>query len=265
MNVVGVVTAQRIFSTVHGEFTGGTVTATQTAFDYQRVGGISTITRLNVNGIGATLGVTPGLDVDEESNFSKQIIVGVNTSDPALKITQTGAGDLLLVNSEDNDTTPFVINTNNSVGIGTTNPTTGLDIDVNVHVSSASTFSENVVIDKNITTNTLGINATTIYGSAVGIAETTDPVGIHSELSIATYRSVEYTIQATESTNYHTTKVLALHNGTDAFYSEYGVVFNSNSVASFDVDVSGGNIRLVATASTSSTTNYSINYVATKL
>jgi hypothetical protein len=128
------------------------------------------------------------------------------------------------------------------VGVGLTNPTSKL------HVSGD-----------------ISINQTTVIGSATSTLSSTSQTAIHTGLSTSTYRSVEYNIQATQGTNFHVTKILALHNGTTAYSNEYGSIFNNTSVALFDVDISAGNIRLLATGSTSSTTNYTINYTATKL
>ena len=127
------------------------------------------------------------------------------------------------------------------VGIGITNPTSKL----------------HVVGD-------ISINQTTIIGSGTSSLSSTTQTPIHIGLSTSTYRSVEYNIQATEGTNFHATKILALHNGTTAYSNEYGSIFNNTSVALFDVDISAGNIRLLATGSTSSTINYTVNYTATK-
>ena len=71
--------------------------------------------------------------------------------------------------------------------------------------------------------------------------------------------------QVNFGTNYHATKIIALHDGTTAYHSEYGTIYNNQLVALFNVDISGGNIRLVSTASTSDTTNYTINFTATKI
>ena len=127
-------------------------------------------------------------------------------------------------------------------GIGITNPTERLSVAGNI-----------------------SINETTTQGSFTAITATTSAVGIHSELSTSVYRSVEYTIQATQGTNFLATKILTIHNGTLAYNSEYGTIYNNSLVASFNVDVSGGNIRLLAIPASASTTNYTINFVATKI
>jgi hypothetical protein len=129
-----------------------------------------------------------------------------------------------------------------NLGIGTTTPTEKLQVQGNI-----------------------SINGTTSYGSTTATTATVSQIGIHSALSTSTYRSVEYTIQATQGTNFHATKILSIHNGTTAYNSEYGTIYNNTSVGTFDVDISGGNIRLLATPASSSTTTYTINFVATNI
>ena len=149
--------------------------------------------------------------------------------------------------------TDLIINTNRvaistdvsiggSLGIGTTNPTEKLQVQGN-----------------------LSIYGTTSYGSTIATTATVSQTNIYSNLSSSTYRSVEYTIQATQGTNYHATKILTIHNGTTTYNSEYGTVYNNTLVGAFDVDISGGNIRLLVTPASSSSTTYTVNFVATKI
>jgi len=111
----------------------------------------------------------------------------------------------------------------------------------------------------------LSIDGNVSYGTSTRTTSSTSQVGIHSALATSTYRSVEYTIQATEGTNFHTTKILALHNGTTAYHTEYGSIFNNVGVSTYDVDVSGGNIRLLATPTSASSTNFKITFNAIKV
>ena len=135
---------------------------------------------------------------------------------------------------------------------------------VNSSLTSVGTLGQLIVTG--VTTSNAGIaNSTTLYGSATASASTTSAIGIHSGLSASTYRSVEYTIQASQGSNYHTTKILTVHNGTTSYNTEYATIYNNTSVATFDVDISGGNLRLLATGASASTTNYVVNFVATKI
>jgi hypothetical protein len=130
---------------------------------------------------------------------------------------------------------------NFNIGIGTTNPSEKLSV-----------------------TGNIALNQTTVYGSVQASTASTSVTGIHSGLSTSVYRSVEYTIQATSGTNYQAIKILAIHDGTTAYDTQYGNIYNTE-VATFDVDISAGNVRLVAAASSTSTTNYTVNFIATKI
>ena len=60
--------------------------------------------------------------------FSGPVITSTSSTLPAMRITQTGTGDAFVVEDSTNpDTTPFVINTSGSVGIGTSSPSTILN------------------------------------------------------------------------------------------------------------------------------------------
>ena len=140
-------------------------------------------------------------------------------------------------------TTKFVyIPTTGNIGIGTTYPTEKLSVSGNISINDNSS-----------------------YGSILVTTQSLNTVGIHSVLPISSYRSVEYTIQASRGNNYHLSKILSIHNGTITYNSEYGSVYNNGQVAIFDVDISGGNIRLLSTPTSSTQTNYIVNFVANKL
>jgi len=61
--------------------------------------------------------------------LSGNVVIDTNSSNPALRITQTGFGLALRVqDSADPDSTPFVIDSNGNVGIGTASPSSALEI-----------------------------------------------------------------------------------------------------------------------------------------
>ena len=61
--------------------------------------------------------------------FSSNVTISANTSGPALLITQTGAGAAIRVqDSADPDSSPFVVDTEGKVGIGTASPANALDL-----------------------------------------------------------------------------------------------------------------------------------------
>ena len=84
-------------------------------------------------------------------------------------------------------------------------------------------------------------------------------------LDLSVYRSVEYQIQVTEGSNYHTTKILAIHNGTAASHNEFGTLSIGTAPATFDVDISGSNIRLLATPASSNSTVFKVKFTGIKV
>jgi hypothetical protein len=60
---------------------------------------------------------------------ANQVISVTDNTNAALRVTQTGTGDALLVEDATNpDSTPFVIDANGNVGIGTSSPSSKLDV-----------------------------------------------------------------------------------------------------------------------------------------
>ena len=79
-------------------------------------------------GIGSTL-PTAKLDINGSLNVSGVSTISVNSSSDALRITQTGTGNALVVEDSANpDSTPLVINSSGQVGLGTTNPTSDFQL-----------------------------------------------------------------------------------------------------------------------------------------
>jgi len=100
-----------------------------------------------------------------------------------------------------------------------------------------------------------------------------------ASFAIAKYRSAEYTVQAVQGNNFHTTKLLAVHDGTDACSTEFGTITLpsfygspaagspaiSGEQATYDVDINAGSLRLLATPTTTSSTVFKVTAQLTTL
>ena len=113
---------------------------------------------------------------------------------------------------------------NGDVGIGVTIPAQKLDVDGTIRFGTS-----------NISSGTHTFTASA--GSAVE-ADTT---------AVGSCSAVEYTIFVSNSTNIQSQKVLIMDNGTTAYSQEFSVMSNPNLIATFSTDVSGSNVRLLAT------------------
>jgi len=197
------------------------------------------------------------ISTNNQLNFTDGTTSGrININSESLSILGTN-------NEVDVQVTSEGVGVGNTITIGLPNDVTisnDLTVSNNLNVTSGVSTFQNIEVTGNI-----NVNDTTVVGSETTSLSTLVGTTIHAGLSVSIYRSVEYNIQATQGTNYHVTKILALHNGTTAYHNEYGTIFNNSSVASFDVVVSGGDMRLVAIGATSDQTDYVINFTATKL
>jgi hypothetical protein len=76
--------------------------------------------------------------------------------------------------------------------------------------------------------------------------------------AVADYTAMELTIVADDDTDRTITKLLVVHNGTTASATQYGEVNTNTALATYDVDVSGGNVRLLATAASATSTEFTV-------
>jgi len=101
--------------------------------------------------------------------------------------------------------------------------------------------------------------------TATTTATTADQVLV--SLAGASYRSAEFQIQATDTTGskYHTATIKALHNGTSAVHTEFSSLNIGGVCATFNVDYSGGNLRLLCTPSSVNSTVFKITSIIGKV
>jgi hypothetical protein len=159
---------------------GGATAATGTASQPLQVGSASSVQGAYISGnLGiANTNPTSKLSVVGDGNFTGVVTattfvgqinagvstISVNSSIDALRITQTGAGNALVVEDSDNpDATPFVIRGDGNVGIGTTNPSEELHI---VSSQPLIRFTETDGATDNRNWN-VGVNAQEFYWQAL--------------------------------------------------------------------------------------------------
>ena len=86
-----------------------------------------------------------------------------------------------------------------------------------------------------------------------------------SSVSATVNRSATFQVQVTRGSEYHVTTINVVHNGTTAFLSEFGTIRTGSVLATFDADISGGNLRLRATPTTSASTVFKLSKTVIKV
>tara|TARA_B100000902_G_scaffold176257_1_gene169944 strand:+ start:3183 stop:5813 length:2631 start_codon:yes stop_codon:yes gene_type:complete len=164
------------------------------------------------------------------SGASSGEILSWNGSDYAWVADQTGGGGGGTGYFEKTDAG---INTNTSIGIGTTNP-----------LGNQSLQIRNTVFESH------GVASSSFTASA----GTPQEIDVYSEDFVTS----EYTIHIINGNNYQAQKALVMGAGTTAFVTQYGQMYEPNKIADVSVTLSAGQVqvRLVPVSGISGLTTY---------
>ena len=69
----------------------------------------------------------------------------------------------------------------------------------------------------------------------------------------ADFRAARYVVAMSEGSNFHSTEVVLVHDGSAVTMTQYGTLMNQ-SVATFDADISGTDLRLRITPASANST-----------
>jgi hypothetical protein len=167
--------------------------------------------------------------------------------------TTPGTGDFTTLSADS-----FTVTDNTS----STNTTTGaLVITGGVGIGENLNVGGDLTVDGKVFNRTVGGTVLTEDEVIQFEIATTSATEIDS-FSATAYRSARYLIQITQGSDYQVSEFRVLHNGTQAFVTEYSVLETNGALAgAFTASVSAGQVRISATMSSSS--NATVNMVRT--
>jgi len=134
-------------------------------------------------------------------------------------------------------------------------------------MSGTVTFSGNVTTNALVTSGNIGLQDTNPpqklsidevagFDVASGTSSATTTFTLDS-FSSSTFRVAKYvvSIKNTTDSDYQALEILLFHDGSTVYLTQYASIFDNGAQATFDADISGGNVRLrVTPASTDSMT-----------
>ena len=212
-----------------------------------------------------TAGATPALTMDTAGVLKiLTSTAATNTTSGALQVTGgVGINGTLYATAIQN--TPIGAGTANT-GAFTTLSATTLTLSSTLSTTADLSVTTDSVLGTSVgklTTFGLDCVITTYRGSTTSAAA--NQVMVTG--SASTYQSVEYIIQAKDTiAGYvHTEHILAASDGSNVDITAFGAVaVNAHYLATYNVDVSGGNLRLLVTPNQTNLTNYKITCIYTK-
>jgi hypothetical protein len=225
LSVSGVTTSSGGFSgNLTGEVFGSSLVSGSNGIN---VSGITTTNILNV-GVGGTIIKTTSngfVGINSITPKSQLDIIGnANISGVITATKFVGDVEVPLISAVNFDAqTVYVTGVTTSLG-----GFVGSGVNVSGIVTASSYNISNI---GNISTNSLSIS---------GIS----PTPIES-FSATTYRSAKIQVQITQGSNYQSSDLLLIHNGSTSNIIEYGSIATNEYLCTFSSDISGGNARLL--------------------
>jgi len=121
----------------------------------------------------------------------------------------------------------------NSIGLNVHQLLTGTIILDSINVDGVSTIDTSLVVD------TSGVQF------------------VANSFAASDFRTTKYLVQVQEtgSSNFYSTEVFIMHDGSEVYMTQYGTLnTDSSPVTSIEADINSGNVRLLITPSVSNTT-----------
>ena len=166
--------------------------------------------------IGTTTQSADGLTIGTSNNNCEFDMT--HTSGKRYRLNSASSGKFSIENKTDNYTNLVVIN-GQKIGINNSDPKSELSV------------------------NSAGIDCYAVNTSATSLAQI-------DTFDKTVFRSARFTIQITNTTDstYQITELLLIHDGTTPSITQYGTIFTGSArEATIDADITGNNVRLLAT------------------
>jgi hypothetical protein len=120
--------------------------------------------------------------------------------------------------------------------------------------------TENVSITANkfIANSSISVGLSLQGTSTVTTTATTQTV--LATYAVATYATGKFMIQATTGVNRHISELLVTHNGTVSTATEYAILKTAGNLFTVTTDISGGNVRILVTSASATSTDYKTTF-----
>ena len=192
----------------------------------------------------------------------EEIVIGIANT---ITIKQDTKGEIEFTDARG---TPKSVGIGSTVSINTSGIVTATNFVGNLTGNSTGNLTGDVTGD--LTGDVTGDLTGNVYMSQGFVYSGSTTVTSTSQTAIdtfpaATYRSAKWQVQVTRGSEYHITEVYLVHDGTSSYGTEYATIKTGSQLATFDSDINSGNVRLLATPTSSSSTVFKVIATLTKI
>lgn len=113
--------------------------------------------------------------------------------------------------------------------------------------SGTIAIGQSVSTTDSVTFGSVNIDSRAVIDTATLTTSATTADQVLDSFSASTYRTAKYLISISSGTDYHSIEMLVNHNGIVANQTTYADLPTNTSLATFSVDINGGNVRLLTT------------------
>jgi hypothetical protein len=136
----------------------------------------------------------------------------------------------------------------------------GLDADLlDGNQASAFVLKAGDTMTGGLTTISLNLDGQSLQDTAT-VTTTSTTQTVLATYAVATYATGKFMIQATSGGNRHISELLVTHNGTVSTATEYGILKTAGDLFTVTTDISGGNVRILVTSASATSTVYRTSF-----
>jgi hypothetical protein len=121
---------------------------------------------------------------------------------------------------------------------------------------------DDVTIGSDLTVSDDLIQGQHVHRSATLTTTSTTQQPLVTNFSATTYASAEVNVVAVQGSTRHLTKLLVTHD--TAYATEFGEILTGSSLATYDVDINSGNVRILVTPASTTSTKFQTSLVLAK-
>jgi hypothetical protein len=123
----------------------------------------------------------------------------------------------------------------------------------------AATPSEKLEVAGAVRATQLNLDGLSVQDTAT-VTTTSTTQTVLASYAVATYATGKFLIQATQGSIRQISELLVTHNGTLSTATEYGIVKTGATLYNVTTDISGGNVRILVTSASATSTVYKTSF-----